>query len=113
MAVRPGACQTFLAGDRARRDAAVADAGRDAAKRNDVIVLAQASLVHLQQGLGEPVLPSLGLLVGNPGVGHSWRRHRFSKALPEHARLAPTTSTAAFMRVRSIQVDRVPVDPAT
>lgn len=69
--VRPGAYQTLLAGDRAGHDAAVTDACRAAAERNDVIVLAQASLAHLQkdlqQELGKPVLSSPTLLMQELG----------------------------------------------
>lgn len=69
--VRPDAYQTLLKGDRAGHDATVRDACRAAAERNDVIVLAQASLAHLQTDLqaelGKPVLASPPLLMQELG----------------------------------------------
>lgn len=69
--VRPDAYQALFAGDRARHDAVVTEAATEAAGRADVLVLAQASLAHLQaplsQALGKPVLASPPLLMAEIG----------------------------------------------
>jgi Asp/Glu/hydantoin racemase len=65
--VRPDAYQALLAGDRAGHDATVRQAAQQAAGRADVLVLAQASIGHLQEELaatlGKPVLASPPLLM--------------------------------------------------
>lgn len=69
--VRPDAYQALFAGDQARHDAIVAEAAHGAARDADVIVLAQASLAHLQPALardtGLPVLSSPPLLMQEVG----------------------------------------------
>ena len=64
--VRPDAYQALFAGDRAHHDAIVMEAARGAVAQADVLVLAQASLAHLQAQLaefGKPVLASPPLLM--------------------------------------------------
>jgi Asp/Glu/hydantoin racemase len=64
--VRPEAYTALFAGDRARHDAIVNDAAEEVAGRADILVLAQASLSHLQLPLGrlgKPVLSSPPLLM--------------------------------------------------
>ena len=69
--VRPDAYEALFAGDRARHDTIVTEAAHEAARNADVIVLAQASLAHLQAGLAEttglPVLSSPPLLMREIG----------------------------------------------
>jgi len=69
--IRPDAYAALAAGDRARHDALVSSAAAEAAARSDVLVLAQASIAHLQpelqQALGKPVLASPGLLMEELG----------------------------------------------
>ncbi|MBV8912658.1 MAG: aspartate/glutamate racemase family protein [Acetobacteraceae bacterium] len=69
--IRPEAYQALAAGDRARHDALVTSAADDAATRSDVLVLAQASIAHLQpqlqRSLGKPVLASPELLMRELG----------------------------------------------
>lgn len=89
--VRPEAYQALFAGDRARHDAIVAEAAQDAAQRGgggaDVLVLAQASLAHLQapltQALGKPVLASPKLLMAEIA---RWLGGTGGTASPERAR---------------------------
>lgn len=63
----PEAYAALHRGDREAHDRIVVDAALDLATRVDVLVLAQASLAHLQEGLAVkldvPVLASPGLLV--------------------------------------------------
>lgn len=65
--VKPDAYRALMAGDRARHDDIVRAAARDLGQEVDVIVLAQASLAHLQAELGgalpAPVLASPPLLM--------------------------------------------------
>lgn len=76
--VRPEAYQALFAGEQARHDAIVTEAAHVAAQDADVIVLAQASLAHLQPALardtGLPVLSSPPLLGGRSGVLSNQRR---------------------------------------
>jgi Asp/Glu/hydantoin racemase len=69
--IRPEAYQALASGDRAKHDAMVTSAAQDAAPRSDVLVLAQASIAHLQEELadklGKPVLASPGLLMKEIG----------------------------------------------
>lgn len=69
--VRPGAYEALFAGDRNRHDAIVTEAAHEASRAADVIVLAQASLAHLQpalaQATGRPVLCSPPLLMEELG----------------------------------------------
>ncbi len=69
--VRPDAYQALFAGDRDRHDAIVTEAALAVAPEADVIVLAQASLAHLQSALardtGRPVLSSPPLLMQEIG----------------------------------------------
>lgn len=69
--VRPDVYQALAAGDRPRHDALVTAAAQEAAERSDVLVLAQASIAHLQdelaQALGKPVLASPPLLMREIG----------------------------------------------
>ena len=69
--IRPEAYQALASGDKARHDAIVAEAATEAAARSDVLVLAQASIAHLQneleQRLGKPVLASPPLLMAELG----------------------------------------------
>jgi len=65
--VEPEAYAALMAGDRARHDETVRQAARRLAEGVDVVVLAQASLAHLQPGLADdlpcPVLASPPLLM--------------------------------------------------
>ena len=65
--VKPDAYEALMAGDRARHDDIVRAAARDLGREVDVVVLAQASLAHLQGELGValpiPVLASPPLLM--------------------------------------------------
>ena len=66
--VRPEAHTALYAGDIDRHDSIMFEAARQAAVRADLLVLAQASLGHLQsplQALGRPVLLSLPLLMAD------------------------------------------------
>ena len=69
--VRPDAYDALFSGDRDRHDAIVTQAAHEAAGWADVIVLAQASLAHLQpalaQSTGRPVLCSPPLLMQEVG----------------------------------------------
>jgi Asp/Glu/hydantoin racemase len=69
--VRADAYQALASGDRARHDAVVTEAAQGVAGRADVLVLAQASIAHLQeelgQKLGKPVLASPPLLMQEIG----------------------------------------------
>ena len=66
-AVRSEAYAALMAGNRAQHDAIVRDAAAELAGHSDVLVLAQASLAHLQPELGNklsiPVLASPPLLM--------------------------------------------------
>ena len=70
--VRPEAYEALMAGDRARHDSIVCAAARDLGRKADVIVLAQASLAHLQAELeatlATPVLASPPLLMDAIGA---------------------------------------------
>lgn len=65
--VKPAAYAALMAGDRAGHDAIMREAARELAGGVDVVVLAQASLAHLQAGLAQdlpcPVLASPPLLM--------------------------------------------------
>ena len=65
--VQPDAYAALMAGDRARHDEIMSGAARDLAGCSDVLVLAQASLAHLQEDLNAalpvPVLASPPLLM--------------------------------------------------
>jgi Asp/Glu/hydantoin racemase len=65
--LRPEAYQALMAGDRPRHDAMLYEAASELAKEVDVLVLAQASLAHLRDGLAAelkcPVLASPSLLM--------------------------------------------------
>ncbi len=65
--IKSEAYAALMAGDRARHDALMQQAAADLAAGADVVVLAQASLAHLQEGLAAalpcPVLASPGLLM--------------------------------------------------
>jgi Asp/Glu/hydantoin racemase len=66
--VRPEAYTALFAGDRARHDAIVTEAARDAATRADVLVLSQTTLSHLQPTFaawGKPVLSSPPFLMAD------------------------------------------------
>lgn len=65
--LRPEAYQALMAGDRAQHDAILHEAATEIASHVDVLVLAQASLAHLRDGLAAelkcPVLASPPLLM--------------------------------------------------
>lgn len=65
--LRPEAYQALMVGDRARHDAILHEAATEMSSEVDVLVLAQASLAHLRDGLGAelkcPVLASPPLLM--------------------------------------------------
>ena len=66
--VRPEAHTALYAGDPDRHDGLMLDAAREAAGRSELLVLAQASLEHLQpplRALGKPVLFSIPLLMAD------------------------------------------------
>jgi Asp/Glu/hydantoin racemase len=71
VALREEAYRALMSGDRTRHDAIIGEAAESIAGRCDVIVLAQASLAHLQeplsQALGVPVLASPELCVSALG----------------------------------------------
>ncbi|MBS7811884.1 aspartate/glutamate racemase family protein [Roseococcus pinisoli] len=66
--IRPDAYAALMSGDRAQHDSLMRQAAADLAKEVDVVVLAQASLAHLRDGLAAdlpcPVLASPKLLMG-------------------------------------------------
>ncbi|WP_409322081.1 aspartate/glutamate racemase family protein [Pseudomonas putida] len=66
--LRPEAYQALMAGNRARHDAILYEAATEVSNEVDVLVLAQASLAHLRDGLAAslscPVLASPLLLMG-------------------------------------------------
>jgi Asp/Glu/hydantoin racemase len=69
--VKPDAYAALMAGDRSGHDDIVREAARSLVGGTDVIVLAQASLAHLQEGLARelpiPVLASPSLLMRRIG----------------------------------------------
>lgn len=72
VALREDAYRALMSGDRTRHDAIIGEAAEGIADRCDVIVLAQASLAHLQEPLSQahnvPVLASPELCVSALGA---------------------------------------------
>lgn len=70
--IRPDAYQALAAGDRPRHDVLVTAAAQEVSERCDLLVLAQASIAHLQDELahvlGKPVLASPPLLMREIGL---------------------------------------------